>query len=147
MEQVILFIPAHNYGKNISVWSEKYLKFWVLRVPSTSWYSQHRRSERLLLMQPLCLPQLQDLAVVQSVHFVFEELQGGGLSGQGPGDLLPHHLHHLGKTEPGEFTGNRLGVAAGQERRHFHKSWIQGFSSLFFKLSSTFKSLSVDSYS
>ena len=47
-------------------------------------------------MQPLRLPQFEDLAVVQGVDFVLEELQGGGLTGEGPGDLLPHHLHHLG---------------------------------------------------
>lgn len=46
-------------------------------------------------MQPLGLPQFEDLAVVQSVDFVLEELQGGGLGGQRPGDLFPHHLHHL----------------------------------------------------
>lgn len=46
-------------------------------------------------MQPLCLPQFEDLAVVQSVDFVLKELQGGGLGGQRPGDLFPHHLHHL----------------------------------------------------
>lgn len=47
-------------------------------------------------MQPFCLPQFEDLAVVQSINFVLEELQGGRLTGQRPGDLLPHHLHHLG---------------------------------------------------
>lgn len=47
-------------------------------------------------MQPLCLPQFEDLAVVESINFVLEELQGGRLTGQRPGDLLPHHLHHLG---------------------------------------------------
>lgn len=46
-------------------------------------------------MQSLCLPQFEDLAVVESVHFALEELQGGRLTGQRPGDLLPHHLHHL----------------------------------------------------
>lgn len=51
-------------------------------------------------MQPFCLPQFEDLAVVESIDFVLEELQGGRLTGQSPGDLLPHHLHHLG-TETG----------------------------------------------
>lgn len=46
-------------------------------------------------MQSFCLPQLEDLAVVEGVDFVLEELQGGRLTGQRPGDLLPHHLHHL----------------------------------------------------
>lgn len=46
-------------------------------------------------MQPLRLPQFEDLAVVESVDFVLEQLQGGGLAGQRPGDLLSHHLHHL----------------------------------------------------
>ena len=46
-------------------------------------------------MQTLRLPQLQDLTVVQGVDLVLEQFQGCGLTGQGPGDLLPHHLHHL----------------------------------------------------
>lgn len=46
-------------------------------------------------MQSLGLPQFEDLAVVESTDFAFEELQGGRLTGQRPGDLLPHHLHHL----------------------------------------------------
>lgn len=58
--------------------------------------SQNGRSQSLLLVQPLRLPQFEDLAVVESVDFVLEQLQGGGLAGQRPGDLLPHHLHHLG---------------------------------------------------
>lgn len=56
-------------------------------------------------MQPLCLPQFKDLAVVESVDFVLEELQGGRLTGQGPGDLLPHHLHHLGMETLGKRDG------------------------------------------
>lgn len=51
-------------------------------------------------MQPLRLPQFEDLTVVQGIDFVLEELQGGRLTGQRPGDLLPHHLHHL-ETERG----------------------------------------------
>lgn len=47
-------------------------------------------------MKPLCLSQLEDLAVVEGVDFVLEELQGGRLARQRPGDLLPHYLHHLG---------------------------------------------------
>lgn len=58
-------------------------------------HSQYRHSQRLLLVQSLCLPQLQDLAVVQCIHSGLEQLQGGGLEGQGPGDLLPHYLQHL----------------------------------------------------
>lgn len=46
-------------------------------------------------MQPLRLPQFEDLAVVECVDLVLEQLQGRGLTGQRPGDLLPHHLHHL----------------------------------------------------
>lgn len=46
-------------------------------------------------MQPLRLPQFEDLAVVEGVDFVLEKLQRGGLAGQRPGDLLSHHLHHL----------------------------------------------------
>lgn len=46
-------------------------------------------------MQPFCLPQFEDLAVVESVDFVLKKLQGGRLAGQRPGDLLSHHLHHL----------------------------------------------------
>lgn len=57
--------------------------------------SQHGRSQGLLLVQPLRLPQFEDFAVVESVDFVLEELQGRRLAGQRPGDLLPHHLHHL----------------------------------------------------
>lgn len=47
-------------------------------------------------MQPFSLPQFEDLTVVEGINFVLEELQGGRLAGQRPGDLLPHHLHHLG---------------------------------------------------
>lgn len=47
------------------------------------------------MVQPLRLPQLEDFAVVERVDFVLEQLQGRGLTGQSPGDLLPHHLHHL----------------------------------------------------
>lgn len=46
-------------------------------------------------MQPLRLPQFEDLAVVEGVDFVLEEFQRGGLGGQRPGDLLSDHLHHL----------------------------------------------------
>lgn len=55
-------------------------------------------------MQPLRLPQLEDLAVVEGVDLVLEELQGRGLAGQGPGDLLPHHLHHLEWTGSGQIS-------------------------------------------
>lgn len=81
--------------------------------------SQHGRSQRLLLVQSLRLPQLQDLAVVQSVHFVLEELQRGGLAGQRPGDLLPHHLHHL-QTEKGQRSA---GHASGETRMSGKEMW------------------------
>lgn len=58
-------------------------------------------------MQPFRLPQFEDLAVVESVNFVLEELQGGRLTRQSPGDLLPHHLHHL-RTDMGAQTGYML---------------------------------------
>lgn len=61
----------------------------------TCCYSQNGWSQSLFLVQPFCLPQFEDLAVVESVDFVLKELQGGGLAGQRPGDLLSHHLHHL----------------------------------------------------
>lgn len=58
-------------------------------------FSQDGRSQSLLLVQPLRLPQFEDFAVVEGVDFVLEELQGRRLTGQRPGDLLSHHLHHL----------------------------------------------------
>ncbi|TRY54566.1 hypothetical protein DNTS_033421 [Danionella cerebrum] len=41
------------------------------------------------------LAKLEDLAVVQGIHFVLEKLQRRGFTGQSPGDLLAHHLHDL----------------------------------------------------
>lgn len=63
-------------------------------------------------MQSFRLPQFEDLAVVESVNFVLEELQGGRLTRQSPGDLLPHHLHHL-RTDMGAQTGYMLLVFHG----------------------------------
>lgn len=49
----------------------------------------------LLLVHPLGLPQFEDLTVVQGIHLVAKELEGGRLGGQCPCDLLPYHLHDL----------------------------------------------------
>ncbi len=58
-------------------------------------YLQHRWSKRLFLVESLRLSQFEDLAVVQCVHLILEELQRRGFAGQSPGDLLPDDLHHL----------------------------------------------------
>lgn len=71
-------------------------------------------------MQPFCLPQFEDLAVVESVNFVLEELQGGRLTRQSPGDLLPHHLHHL-RTEIWEHRQVTCCYALGD-------AWKQGLA-------------------
>lgn len=80
--------------------------------PPPTAHSQHGHGQRLLLVQPLRLPQLQDLAVVQRVHSGLEQLQGGGFEGQGPGDLLPHHLQHLGWPRQHPQSGDAPGTRA-----------------------------------
>lgn len=72
-------------------------------------YSQNGWSQSLFLVQPFCLPQLEDFAVVESVDFVLEQFQGRRLTGQSPGDLLPHHLHHL-ETRSIQIAVNQLEI-------------------------------------
>lgn len=98
---VMLSCPRNN-AEEFPVRSHYWLKTSRHVGTETTADSQDGRSQSLFLVQPLRLPQLEDLAVVERVDLVLEELQGRGLAGQGPGDLLPHHLHHLHSPDLGE---------------------------------------------
>lgn len=66
-------------------------ELWLQLLPQL----QNGRGQCAFLMQPLCLPQAQDLPVGERIHLGSEELQGAGLQGQRAGQLLPHHLCDL----------------------------------------------------